>query len=120
MSKILLGDDDQMLIDLYTLKFTKLGHEVTAATDAKTFLEKFQEDKFDFLLIDRRLGEDDGLQLFQQIRAQESGKTVPVIVLTNLDPTAEDMEIVKKYPPAEYLIKEKIDLNELVEKIGKP
>lgn len=118
MANILLADDDQMLLDLYKLKFTKAGHKLFTAQDAGEVLEQLKILKPDVLLLDRRLGDSDGLELLGQIRQTENGKTVPAIILTNMDPSLEDYAKVKQHSPAEYLIKEKTDLNDLVKKVS--
>lgn len=118
MAKILLADDDQLLRDLYQMKFEKSHHDITLVADAQELLEHLKSEKPDVILVDRRLGDTDGITLLSQIRAQDNGATARIIVLTNMEPTHEDMETINKYQPAEYLIKEKIDLNDLVKKVA--
>jgi len=118
MAEILLADDDQMLRDLYQLKFSKAGHNIVLAQDAREALARITETKPDVILLDRRLGEDDGLLLLGKIRQMESVKNVPALLLSNQDPTAEDLAEIKKLAPAEYVIKEKIELNDLVRKVS--
>ena len=74
--------------------------------------------KPDIILLDRRLGDQDGMALLGELRKTENGKTVPVIMLTNMDPTLEDLATVKQLAPAEYIVKEKIELNDLVKKVS--
>ena len=117
MANILLADDDQILIDLYQLKFTKAGHKIAFANDSQEALAKVASQKPDIIFLDRRLGDQDGLALLGEIRKTANGKTIPIIMLTNMDPTAEDYSKVKQYAPTEYLIKGKVDLNDLVKKV---
>lgn len=113
MANILIADDDPILMDLYRLKFTKKGHEVREAPNREEFFRQLAEKSPDIILLDRRLNEADGLEVFQEIRKTEHGKTVPVFLLTNMEPSADDMVMIEKLPPAKYLIKERVDLNEL-------
>lgn len=118
MKTILLVDDDQMIIDLYHMKFTKLGYNVLTSSEPATVPQLIQDNHPALLLLDRRMGEVDGLDVFKSLRAQDFGKLLPVIILSNQDPTPEEFAMVKSLGHCDYLIKEKIDLNELGKKIG--
>lgn len=118
MANILLADDDEMLLDLYQMKFGKSGHKVAAVREYKEVLPQIESAKPDVVLLDRRLGAQDGLALLAEIRKSANGKNIPVIVLTNMDPTLEDIAAVRQLGPAEYLIKEKVELNDLVKKVS--
>lgn len=117
MKTLLIVDDDPMITDLYNMKFTKLGYTVVICTEAAEVMPKIQEIHPALVLLDRRLGEADGIDILKNLRQQEFGKTLPVIVLSNLDPTPEEFALVKSLGHCEYLIKEKIDLNDLGKKI---
>lgn len=118
MIKILFADDDPMMRDLYSMKFKKLGYEIFLANDAKEALGLFKANQPDVLLLDRRLGEDDGLILLKQIRSEPGVKIIPAIIFSNQDATAEDLATIKQYPLTQYLVKEKIDLNDLAKIIS--
>lgn len=122
MATILIADDDPILMDLYRLKFTKKGHEVREAPSREKLLSELKDKAPDLILLDRRLNDADGLELLSEIRTQDNGKAVPVFLLTNMEPTPEDLATVKKLEPAKYLIKERVDLDDLnrtiVETIG--
>jgi DNA-binding response OmpR family regulator len=118
MANILLADDDQTLQDLYQLKFSKAGHHVIPALDATEAITQLNVGKPDIILLDRRLGNGDGLVVLQQMRDLPNGKAVPVIILSNMEPESSDLETLKTLAPAEYKIKEKTDLNDLVSHIA--
>jgi two-component system alkaline phosphatase synthesis response regulator PhoP len=117
MAKVLLADDDVMLRELYQMKFEKSGHEIKLADDAETFFKFLETYQPDVLLVDRRLGDGDGIQMLPKIREQKNSKSTPIIILTNMEPTTEDVEAIKKYKGVEYLIKDKVDLNDLVARV---
>ena len=98
-------------------EFKKLGYEVFSATNSAEALSLAETQTPDMILLDRRLGEESGLELFKNLRAIAQTKTTPVFLLSNQDATAEDLAILKSFEPAEYLIKEHIDLNELSQKV---
>ena len=48
--KILLIEDDIMLVDMYTLKFTEAGYEVIQATNGAQGYEEAKKNKPDIIL----------------------------------------------------------------------
>ena len=117
MKTILVVDDDQMMLELYQMKFTHLGYNVAVVSDPAEFMTAVLNNKPALIFLDRRLGQADGLDLLKVLRKQEAGKSLPVIMLSNLDPTAEEFAAVKDLGPSEYLIKEHVDLKDLGAKV---
>ncbi|MGE5392823.1 MAG: response regulator [Candidatus Saccharibacteria bacterium] len=113
MANILIADDDPILMDLYRLKFTKKNHVVRPAPNREALFKELKGQKPDIILLDRRLGESDGLELLAEIRKEDQSKSVPVFMLTNMEPSAEDIATVEKLGPAKYFIKERVDLDDL-------
>jgi two-component system, NtrC family, response regulator AlgB len=57
-----------------------MGHESAAAYNGKQTKKKLEEDRFDAVFLDLRLGMEDGLEVFDTIR--EEGHEMPVIMFT--------------------------------------
>jgi len=116
MSKIVLIDDEQMILDLYSRGLSK-DFEVLTANNGKTGLDLIEYVKPDLVLLDIRMPEMDGLVMLR--RMKERGLlTMPVIILTNLahdEKIAEAIELGAK----EYALKESITPRELFEKVKK-
>ncbi len=117
MAKILLADDDEMMVDLYKMKLGKAGFDLAVAALPEEVWPILEREDVSLVLMDRRLGSGDGLQVAEQIRAMEKYANTPIIFLSNQDPTGEDMEKIDRLGHAEYLVKEHIDLAELVKSI---
>ena len=79
---ILLVDDDLLILDLGRELLEHLGYRVETASDAAQALEVFQRQGADLVLLDYRLPEMNGYQLFQELRALDAG--VRVLVATGL------------------------------------
>ena len=116
MKTILVVDDDQMLLEMYQMKFSRLGYNLQIVSEPQNLLQEIEKSKPAIILLDRRLGNVDGLQLLKNIR-RSPAKDTPAFLLTNMEPTAEEMATVKALGNTEYLIKEHNDLNTLSEKI---
>src|SRR5438105_2505171 len=91
MKTLVLADDDQMILDLYNMKFTKAGFKVVLVSDAASALSETKTQMPAAILLDRRLGADDGMQVLKSLRTDESTKNIPVLLLSNQDPTAEEL-----------------------------
>ena len=59
----------------------------------------------------------DGKAMFEKLRQDAWGKTVPVIILTNLNPDDKTLDQLMKNGPSYYFIKSKWKLEELVAKV---
>lgn len=99
--KILIVDDEPLLVKGLKYSLEQDGYEVTAAIDGEEALEKAKEQKFDLILLDLMLPKIDGLQVCQQIRLSSQ---VPIIMLTA---KGEDMSKILglEYGADDYLTK---------------
>ena len=79
MSKILIVEDEQTIVDLIAFNLRREGFEVEAAYDGITGLDKALHGGADLILLDVMLPGMNGLDLLQKLR-QESD--VPVIMVT--------------------------------------
>jgi CheY-like chemotaxis protein len=74
----------------------------------------------DLILLDLIMPEMDGMTVLKNIRQDSWGKKVPVIILTNLSATSEQLiEDMVTHKPIHYLIKSDWKLHDVVEKIEK-
>ena len=80
--KILLIDDEKLLVKGLRKSLEQDGFQVTVAYDGEEAWDIFNKDDFEFILLDLMLPKIDGISLFRMIR-QESD--VPVIMLTAKD-----------------------------------
>lgn len=78
--RILVLDDDAELRALLQRYLGAQGFEVRAVADAAQLDRLLARERFDALVLDLMLGEDDGLQVCQRLRA--AGETLPVLMLT--------------------------------------
>ena len=80
---ILCIEDEPEMIDLIRLILSRRGFEVTGAAGGKEGLEKLQNDlQPDLVLLDLMMPDMDGWEVYQQMKADEKTKDIPVIVVT--------------------------------------
>ena len=102
--KILIVDDsaaDRHVYCRYLSKVSDYSCDTTEAEDGETALELLQERPFDLILLDYRLPDMDGLELFRQL---QQPSTPPVIMLTGEGSEQIAVEALKM-GVQDYLIK---------------
>ena len=79
---ILCIEDEPEMIDLIRLILSRRGFEVIGAAGGKEGLEKVRQQLPDLILLDLMMPDMDGWEVYQQIKADEKTKDIPVIVVT--------------------------------------
>lgn len=109
MTKILIVEDEESVLDPLELLLSKEGFSIITARDGKEALEKFAQTSPDLILLDLMLPEISGTEVCRQIRIKSS---VPIIMLTAKDTEVDkvvglelgaDDYIVKPYSKAELV-----------------
>ena len=80
--KILCIEDEPEMIDLIRLILGRRGFEVAGAGGGKEGLEKVRQELRDLVLLDLMMPDMDGWEVYQQMKADEKTKDIPVIVVT--------------------------------------
>jgi DNA-binding response OmpR family regulator len=78
-TRILLVDDEQSIQTLLSYPLRKDGYHVTGAHDGSEALERFDEARFDLVILDLMLPKLDGVEVCRQLRSRSQ---VPIIMLT--------------------------------------
>ncbi len=79
---ILCIEDEPEMIDLIRLILSRRGFEVEGAAGGKEGLEKVRQNPPDLVLLDLMMPDMDGWEVYQQMKATEKTKNIPVIVVT--------------------------------------
>jgi DNA-binding response OmpR family regulator len=116
MKKILLIEDDPLLIDIYTTKLKEAGFLTSVATDGEVALEMIKKEKPDLILLDIVLPYTDGWEILKKVK--ELKLPSKVIILSNLG-QKEEIEKGLKLGADRYLIKANYTPSEVIEEIKK-
>lgn len=85
MKKVLLVEDDPMLVEIYQKKIEKNGNfEIIKATSGLEALEKAKQEKPDLILLDLVLPEMDGFDVIKKIRENSNLDNVKIVPFSNL------------------------------------
>lgn len=80
--KIVCIEDELEMIELVKLILTRRGYEVIGAMGGREGLEQIAQVKPDLVLLDLMMPDMDGWEVYQQMKADETMKSIPVIVVT--------------------------------------
>ena len=99
--KILLVDDEPLILKGLKYSLEKDGYETESAADGEEALERFAAGNFDMVLLDVMLPGVDGIEVCQRIRESSD---VPIIMLTA---KGEDMDKILglEYGADDYMTK---------------
>jgi DNA-binding response OmpR family regulator len=78
-ARILLVDDEQSIQTLLSYPLRKDGYHVTSALDGGEALQRFEEGRFDLVILDLMLPRLDGVEVCRRLRTHSQ---VPIIMLT--------------------------------------
>ncbi|HEX6603014.1 MAG TPA: response regulator transcription factor [Solirubrobacterales bacterium] len=78
-ARILLVDDEQSIQTLLSYPLRKDGYHVTSALDGNEALRRFEEGRFDLVILDLMLPQMGGVEVCRQLRSRSQ---VPIIMLT--------------------------------------
>ncbi len=94
------------------------GYQMVSALDGEIGLRLAKSEKPDLILLDLILPKAHGLEVLKTLKGDTETKSIPVIVLTNLE-QPEDIERALESGAVAYLVKATYDLSEIMEKIKK-
>jgi DNA-binding response OmpR family regulator len=80
--RILCIEDEPEMIDLIRLILSRKGFEVLGASGGEDGIYKVRREKPDLVLLDLMMPFVDGWEVYQQMKADEATKNIPVIVVT--------------------------------------
>lgn len=117
MAKILLVDDDPLLVRMYQTKFELDGNTVEYASNGEECLAKAESFSPDLILLDIMMPVMDGLTALKKLKEDSSTKNIPVIMLTNV--SVSDTETAKglEIGAVAYLVKASYTPKEVVQKV---
>jgi DNA-binding response OmpR family regulator len=114
--RVILIEDEYFISFLYKRQLEQEGVPTDTFATASEGLAALKQNHYDLLLLDMMLPDSDGIEILKKIRADESVKNLPVVVMTNLSQEAV-IQDAKKLGVIEYLIKSQISPDEIVQKV---
>lgn len=117
MAKILLVEDDPLMLRMYQRKLLNDGYEVETAVNGEEGLVKIRSFRPDMVLLDIMMPKLNGFQVLERMKADPTTAKIPVIILTNIGGTQEDIEKGLGLGAVAYLVKSYYRPDEVVAKV---
>lgn len=122
MKKILIAEDEEVLLGVLKDRFEAAGWNVTVARDGVETMDAIgqapKDSPFDVLLLDLLMPKKDGFTVLKEIRDDPEFKRLPVIALSNLGGD-EDIKKALALGANDYFVKTQHSMGEIVEKAKK-
>jgi CheY-like chemotaxis protein len=119
MPKILLIEDEEILVDMYKERFETEGIETDVAYSVKEALDYLRAKKeVDLILLDLLLPRLDGIDLLRTIRRENLASKTPIVIFTNYD-TPEVRRAAQELKVDGFLVKTNYTPSQVVERIKK-
>lgn len=116
MVKILLIEDDPLMVRLYQKIFTFEGYEVAVAMGGEEGLKKVKSFKPTLILLDIMMPKMTGLEVLDKLKADPEIKKIPVVILTNLA-SQRDAETALAKGAVKYIVKSEYDPKQVTEMV---
>ena len=117
MPLVLMVEDDQTLLKMYQTAFEHEEFEFISAQNGKDGIKLSLEKHPNLILLDLLLPVMDGISVMKELRENDWGKTVPIIILTNVDTSDQILAAVLENEPTYYLVKANNEPSYVVEKV---
>jgi len=118
MKKILLVEDEEIMISLLQKKLTKEGYEISVARDGEEGLKAMREVRPDLVLLDIIMPKMGGFEVMEEMGKDKNLKDIPVIVISNSGQPVE-LDKAQKLGAKDWLIKTEFDPQEVIDKVKK-
>ncbi|KKT40832.1 MAG: Alkaline phosphatase synthesis transcriptional regulatory protein PhoP [Candidatus Giovannonibacteria bacterium GW2011_GWA2_44_13b] len=115
-TKVLIVDDDEFLLEMYSLKFKESGFIVEVAQNGEEAIKKAKEVLPDIILLDVVMPKMDGFDVLRALRKENIAPKALILILTNLG-QKDDFDRGMKLGAADYIVKAHYTPSEVVKKV---
>jgi signal transduction histidine kinase/ActR/RegA family two-component response regulator len=105
--KVLVADDDRLLVGLLQKALSERGYRVFVAFDGMQALDQVRREPPDYLVLDLVMPKVDGIQVCLQLKEDPRLRSIPIIVLTGT--ASESAECLSYVRADAYVAKRDVD-----------
>lgn len=116
MTKIAIIEDNEIIGQMYRMKFEVEGFDVELANNGVDGIVMIENFAPDFLLLDLQMPKLDGAEVLKQIRAKAWGEDLPVLILTNTGKEEAPKEL-DELSISGYIVKAEMTPKQVVERV---
>jgi len=118
MKKILIIEDEEIVLGLLQKKLIQDGYETSVARNGEEGLKKMREIKPDLILLDIIMPKMGGFEVMEEMQKDKELKKIPVIVVSNSGQPVE-IDKARELGARDWLIKTEFDPQEVIDKVKK-
>lgn len=104
MAKILIAEDEELLVELLEFKLRQAGFDVVTAPDGEVALDLAWKERPDLILLDGMMPVFDGFEVLRHLKSTPDLARIPVIMLTARR-TESDIAMGLEQGAADYMVK---------------
>ena len=119
MPKILIVEDDEVLVRMYKRKLEHDGFQVAMAYSGGEGIIAATRENPDLILLDIMMPAVDGFEVIKNLKAVKGTRDIPIVILTNLGTSEIFINEAKRLGVRNYPIKYKTSANEVMQAIRK-
>ena len=116
--KILIIEDEEILMNLLQRKLIQEGYDVSIARDGDDGLESMRKNLPDLILLDILMPRVGGIEVMEEMQKDDSLKNIPVVIISNSGQPVE-IDRAQQLGARDWLIKTEFDPQEVVDKVKK-
>ena len=116
--KILIIEDEEIMLGLVQRKLIKEGYEISVAKDGEEGIRVMKEVNPDLILLDIIMPKMGGFEVMEEMNKNKELKKIPVIVISNSGQPVE-LDRAQNLGAKDWLIKTEFDPQEVIDKVVK-
>jgi len=116
--KILIVEDEEIMLGLLQKKLTTEGYEISVARDGEEGMRAMKEVKPNLILLDIIMPKMGGFEVMEEMNKDKELRKIPVIVISNSGQPVE-LDRAQKLGAKDWLIKTEFDPQEVIDKVVK-
>ena len=116
--KIIIIEDEEVLLSLLQKKLIDEGYEVDIAKDGEEGLSKLRKNKVDLILLDIVMPKMGGFEVMESLSQDPELSEIPIIIISNSGQPVE-LSRAKELGAKDWLIKAEFEPDEVVDKVKK-
>lgn len=94
--RVLLGEDDSIVGDMYEVGLVRLGWEVLRAATGSEVIRRASLDAPDVILLDMHMPGPSGSVVVAALKADQVAGRIPILLLTNEDEHGDDVQRARR------------------------
>jgi DNA-binding response OmpR family regulator len=116
VTRILLVDDDEDNLKIFTIILENQGFLIDAYSDPVVALSEFKPSLYDLIILDYRMPEMNGIELYKKIREKDASTKITILTASHEQMYVNDNQELKREPSLK-VIRKPVAIGKLLEEV---